>query len=292
MKLISSLILFICLVACTPSAPSGILSKEEMEDVLYDMHLVQSMYETRVEGVKEGTDMMALRLSVLKKHDIDQAQWDSSFNYYCRNSRELYEIYQSLGARIESNVIALGGKVDGMQGEEADTANVWNREAAFVLMHQSPYNLYAFDVEPDSTFQDGDRITLQYDAQFIFQDGMRDVTAFMAVYYDNDSIATVVTHTSYDGHGIVTLNNDVDRLHITKIKGYFLLCQNLMHNSSNANTSTMRLAAIRNVKLLHLRTNPPAPASEQQEEKTDSTKVDSLMVDSIMKSHVTVVNKI
>lgn len=292
MKIINYLTLLMLLVACAPSTPSGILSKEEMEDVLYDMHLAQSMYETREGDITTGADIVALRAAVLKKHDIDKAQWDSSFNYYCRNSRDLYEIYQSLGARIESKVVALGGKVDGMQGEEADTANVWNKESAFVLMHQAPYNLCTFEVEPDSTFQDGDRITLQYDAQFIFQDGMRDVTAFMAVYYDNDSIATVITHTNYDGHGIVTLNNDVERLHITKIKGYFLLGQNLTQNSSNANTSTMRLAAIRNVRLLHLGTVPPAPVKERPEESNDSIKVDSLMKDSIMKSHVTVVNKI
>lgn len=291
MKVINYLILLSLFVACAPSTPSGILSKEEMEDVLYDMHLAQTMYETREGDIKTGADIVALRASVLRKHGVDKAEWDSSFNYYCRNSRELYEIYQSLGARIEGNVVALGGKVDGMQGEDADTANVWSRESAFILMHQAPYNLYTFEVEPDTTFQDGDRITLQYDAQFIFQDGMRDVTAFMAVYYDNDSITTVITHTNYDGHGIATLNNDVERLHVKKIKGYFLLGQNLTHNSSNANVSTMRLAAIRNVKLLHLRTMPPAPAKEVPEEKVDSARADSLMKDSIMKSHVTVINK-
>lgn len=291
MKVINYLILLSLFVACAPSTPSGILSKEEMEDVLYDMHLAQTMYKTREGDIKTGADIVALRASVLRKHGVDKAEWDSSFNYYCRNSRELYEIYQSLGARIEGNVVALGGKVDGMQGEDADTANVWSRESAFILMHQAPYNLYTFEVEPDTTFQDGDRITLQYDAQFIFQDGMRDVTAFMAVYYDNDSITTVITHTNYDGHGIATLNNDVERLHVKKIKGYFLLGQNLTHNSSNANVSTMRLAAIRNVKLLHLRTMPPAPAKVVPEEKVDSARADSLMKDSIMKSHVTVINK-
>lgn len=277
-------------MACAPSVPSGILQKDEMEEVLYDMHIAQSIYETREGGVATGTDLLALRASVLRKHDVDKAVWDSSFNYYCRNSRDMYDIYQSLAKRIERNVIALGGKVDGFQGSEADTANVWKAEDAFILMQQAPYNLFTFDVIPDSTFEDGDRITLQYDAQFIFQDGMRDIATFLAVYYDNDSIATVTSHSNFDGHGIVTLNNDVNRLHVKRIKGYFLLVQNLTQNSSNANTTTMRLAAIRNVKLLHLRTEPPAVKKEEPVEKVDSLKADSLMKDSIMKSHITVKN--
>ena len=277
-------------MACAPSVPSGILQKDEMEDVLYDMHIAQSIYETREGGVATGADLLALRASVLRKHDVDKAVWDSSFNYYCRNSRDMYDIYQSLAKRIERNVIALGGKVDGFQGSEADTANVWKAEDAFILMQQAPYNLFTFDVIPDSTFEDGDRITLQYDAQFIFQDGMRDIATFLAVYYDNDSIATVTSHSNFDGHGIVTLNNDVNRLHVKRIKGYFLLVQNLTQNSSNANTTTMRLAAIRNVKLLQLRTEPPAVKKEEPVEKVDSLKADSLMKDSIMKSHITVKN--
>ena len=277
-------------MACAPSVPSGILQKDEMEDVLYDMHIAQSIYETREGGVATGADLLALRASVLRKHDVDKAVWDSSFNYYCRNSRDMYDIYQSLAKRIERNVIALGGKVDGFQGSEADTANVWKAEDAFILIQQAPYNLFTFDVIPDSTFEDGDRITLQYDAQFIFQDGMRDIATFLAGYYDNDSIATVTSHSNFDGHGIVTLNNDVNRLHVKRIKGYFLLVQNLTQNSSNANTTTMRLAAIRNVKLLHLRTEPPAVKKEEPVEKVDSLKADSLMKDSIMKSHITVKN--
>lgn len=278
------------MMACAPSTPSGILPEDEMENVLYDMHVAQSIYETRSGGVTTGADLIALRASVLNKHGIDKAEWDTSFNYYCRNTREMYSIYQSLSDRIERNVVALGGKVDGIQGEEADTANVWKAEPSFILMHQAPYNLYTFEIQPDSTFEDGDRITLQYDVQFIFQDGMRDVAAYLAVYYDNDSIASVVTHTNFDSHGIATVNNDVDRLHVKKIKGYFILVQNLTQNTSNPNTSTMRLAAIRNVKLLHLRTAPPAPVKEERKEATDSLNVDSLRKDSIMKSHVVVTN--
>ncbi len=281
------------LAACAPSLPPGILSKDDMEDILYDMHIAQAMYDSREGGISDATDLVALRSSVLKKHEVEEAMWDSSFNYYCRNSRDMYEIYQSLDERVERNVVALGGKVAGRQDEDADTANVWNAEPSFLLTHQAPYNLYTFEIEPDSTFEDGDRITLQYDVQFIFQDGKRDVAAFLAVYYANDSVATKVEHTNHEGHGVLTIENTENRLHVKKIKGYFLLVQDLAQNSTNANTSSMRLAALRNVKLLHLRTMPPAPPKVEAPADSlavDSLTLDSIRKDSIMKSHTTITN--
>lgn len=279
MKYLSYIFLLLLFIACKPTTPDGILSPDEMEDVLYDMHKAQAMYDQ--EQKRESTaDILALRASVLKKYDITQAEWDTSYNYYCRNAHQLWDIYNSLSQRVERDVVALGGKIDGIQGEEADTANVWKSESSFILMQQSPYNIYSFAINPDSTFQDGDRINLQYDVQFIFQDGYRDVTAYLAIYYDNDSIYTQVSHTTGDSHGIITISNDVDRLHIKQIKGFFMLSQNIAQPSAAINTSTLRLASVRNVKLLHLPTTPPAPTTPQPEQK-DSLNADSLRLDSL-----------
>ncbi len=261
-----------------------------MEDVLYDMHVAQSVYEAREGGIDNGANLVALRASVLKNHGIAQAEWDSSYNYYCRNARELYRIYQRLSTRIDNNVVALGGKVAGMQGEEADTANVWNAEPSFLLMQQPPYNLYTFEITPDSTFEDGDRITLQYDAQFIFQDGSRDLAAYVAVYYDNDSVTAATARTYFDGHGVVTINNDVDRLHIKMIRGYFILMKNLTQRTDKENSSPLRLVTLNHVKLLHLHTAPPAK-KEPEPEKTDTLKTDSLIRDSVQNLTPVIVNR-
>lgn len=265
-------------MACAPSLPSGVLSEDDMEDVLYDMHVAQAVYE----NAPQEQNVITLRASVLKKYDISQEEWDSSFNYYCRNADKLHGIYKRLNERIQQDVVALGGKVDGMIDDGADTTNVWNNESAFILMQQSPFNLLTYAVEPDSTFEDGDRMTLQFDVQYIFQDGYRDVTAVMNVYYDNDSISTNVTHVNVDGHGVITVNNEVQRLHVKEIKGYFILGRNLNSDSSDPYSTTLRLAAVRNVKLLHTHTTPPAKREET--EKPDSLSVDSLRKDSLIKT--------
>lgn len=258
-------------MACAPSLPSGVLSEDDMEDVLYDMHVAQAIYETSLrENNPKEQDIIAMRASVLKKHDLTQAEWDSSMVYYSRNAHKLHGIYASLMERLERNIIALGGKVDGIQGEDADTANVWNTDRSFILTRQAPYNRFAFHVNADSTFLPGDRITLQYDAQLIFQDGMRDITAVLTVFYEGDSIMTRSTHTTSNSHGIVSIGTDGKPLKVKQIKGYFLLGQNLGTISSNVNGTTLQLAALSNVKLLHLHEQPVAVKKEDETAPKDS----------------------
>lgn len=260
------------MTSCAPSLPDGVLSKEEMEDVLFDFHVAQALYDSR-EFHSTDADIIALRANVLKKHGLTQQEWDASMAYYCQHADDLHRIYIDLADRVERNVIALGGKSEGMQGEEADTANVWKGSPDILLMQQPPYNIWSYDITPDSTFQDGDNISLQCDAKFIFQDGYKSLSLIMVVTFSNDSISTMTTHINRDGHGIITLNNEKDRLHIKNIKGFFMLERNLDAVTTKPISTTLRLVSIRNIKLLHLHTTPPPPPAP---EPVDSARTDSV----------------
>lgn len=275
------------LFGCAPSRPGMVMSPEEMADVLYDMHLAQMLYDDP-DVKKSDADIIMLRNEVLKKHDVSVEEWDSSFNYYCRNTYELYGIYKRIDERLEHNVMLLGGKVEGMQGDDADTCNVWGMESAVVLMHQAPFNKLTFEVIPDSTFEDGDKITLQFDAQMIYQDGYRDLTACLAVYYDNDSVATGVRHVNSDQHCVITINNEKDRLHVKSIKGFLMLLQNLAQEATPSAVPPLRFAAISSIKLLHQHTKSATEKAKEErsmdELKNDSTKTDSVKTDSVHES--------
>lgn len=273
------LLMIAVMTACAPSRPKGILSMGEMEDILYDMHIAQSLFDDG--EVKENdADIIMLRAEVLKKHEVTQAEWDSSFFYYCKNANELHEIYTSLSDRLQQDVIAVGGQMESSSiTDAADSTNIWNLESSIVLMQQAPYNQFSFTITPDSTFAVGDRVVLQCDAQMIFQDGYKDLAVCMEIYYDNDSINTNVMHINGDNRCVITVNNDVDRLKVKQIKGFMIMVQQLNQETTNSNATTLRLAAIRNIKLLHTHTDPPAkakPEDGQNQEKTDSVKTDTL----------------
>ena len=76
----SVLISLLLLISCSPSLPSGIRDKEEMTDVLVDIHLAQGMAEARGEDV-DATRYKYLH-AVFNKHHITEAEFDSSMVYY------------------------------------------------------------------------------------------------------------------------------------------------------------------------------------------------------------------
>lgn len=243
-------ILLLAVVACKPGIPSDVMSEGKMVDIMYDMHVAQAMSEN-ADVMKNNKEVIALRSFVLSKHNVTPEEWEHSYNFYCAHAEYLYEIYQELSERMQQNVVALGGKVQGVEEEEADTANIWNREPNAILMVHAPYNRLSFSIDPDTTLHEGERISLQYEAQMMFQDGLRDLTVVMNVHYANDSICSRVDHVSSDGMRVLSVSNVSDSLKVKKITGFFMLAQNITDESSNDYNSTMRLVALRKIKLLH-----------------------------------------
>ena len=248
MKRLSCILLVIyALIACRPGIPADVLSEGDMVDILYDIHIAQAMAETH-DGLKDEKDVVALRSAVLKKYDVTPEEYERSYLFYCSNAEYLQEIYNDLSDKIRDNVIAAGGKIQGIETEEADTANVWNQEPYMILMDNAPYNKMSFSVLSDSTFRNDDRINLQYDAQMIVQDGTCDVMACMNVFY-GDSIVTQTTQITSSGRGVLSVNGKSNAKKIRKINGFFLLLPN---SSTQGDVPPFRLVVLRKIKLLHL----------------------------------------
>ena len=77
-------------------------------------------------------------------------------------------------------------------------------------------------MKPDTSFHKGDRFLLEFDTQFIFQEGNRDAVAVLAMTLANDSVVAQTIHISAPSHFTLQLNDD-EHLGIKRITGYFLL---------------------------------------------------------------------
>ena len=198
--------ILICLllgvVSCKPSLPGDVLSKGKMADILYDYHVALSMAHS-ADGGDTGQSI-TYREAVLRKHDVTSAEFDSSMVYYMRHTELLEDVYKELGDRLNNEIVALGGNADASQFDNlsatGDTANVWNQAPAMVLSATKPFNAVSFDIPVDTAFHKGDCLMLDFDTQFIFQDGMRGGVALLAVQFKNDSIAQQVTQISNSQH--------------------------------------------------------------------------------------------
>lgn len=259
--------LFVIVLCSCSSDSQEILSHGKMEDIIYDLHLAQGMAD-KGDYDKRAMKEAEYRAAVLKKYEITQAEWDSSFTYYCRHADELHEIYNNVAERMRDEIVSLGGEV-ALNGEgfSADTANIWNMERNFILVPNEPYNVKSYVIPADSTIKKGDRLTMQFSTQFVYQDGMRDVVAVMAVTFQNDSVASEIRHATQQGTTSFSIQDD-QHLGIKKVSGYFIVGSNL----NDVPSSTVRLASISNVRIVIAHEEKKAEEKENDKEANDSLK--------------------
>lgn len=106
-KLISSAFFFIPLLLLITSCskrPETVLSRVEMQDLLYDLH--------KTDGVLEALDIPARNIeerqiyyqTVLDYHHTNQAQFDSSIVWYTAHPKKFEKIYLHVLKRIEKEL--------------------------------------------------------------------------------------------------------------------------------------------------------------------------------------------
>lgn len=280
--LVAVMALLFCVSSCKPSLPGGVLSKSKMTDILYDYHLALAMAHMDDNGDKGQS--LAYREAVLRKHDVTSAEFDSSMVYYMRHTELLEDVYKDLTDRYNNEITAMGGSAK--EGGEfanlsatGDTANVWNLAASMVFMPVKPFNSTSFDIKVDSTFHKGDRLMLDFDAQFIYQDGMRNGVAMLAVQFGNDSIAQRTIMIQSTQHYSVELS-DADSLGIKSVKGYFML-MNDDNGTGVSSQTTLKLMFLEHIKLIRMHPLKPmaAPAGSSSSASSDSLRKDSASSD-------------
>ena len=276
--LVAVMALLFCVSSCKPSLPGGVLSKGKMTDILYDYHLALAMAHMDDNGDKGQS--LAYREAVLRKHDVTSAEFDSSMVYYMRHTELLEDVYKDLTDRYNNEITAMGGSAK--EGGEfanlsatGDTANVWNLATSMVFMPVKPFNSTSFNIKVDSTFHKGDRLMLDFDAQFIYQDGMRNGVAMLAVQFGNDSIAQRTIMIQSTQHYSVELSDD-DSLGIKSVKGYFML-MNDDNGTGVSSQTTLKLMFLEHIKLIRMHPLKPmaAPSGSASSASSDSLRKDS-----------------
>ncbi len=187
------------LLGCKPERPKGILSEGKMEKVLVDYHLAQGMAEAA-----DGGDIEAARYkyiqAVFQKHNITEAQFDSSLVYYFENSEKFFEIYKNVSLKVRAQAEKFGVDARATQNQYAhltdqgDTANIWTDHTNACIMPNKVHNLYQFTMAADSTFQEGDAFIWHFHTQYITQGYGGEAYAVFSLQYENDSIVSVTQY--------------------------------------------------------------------------------------------------
>lgn len=140
----------------------------------------------------------------------------------------------------------------------------------FVLTPAEGLNNKSFSIAADSTYKPGDKFMFDFDAQFIYQDGMRDGMVVLAMTLQNDSVVTTNCRVTNSQHYSLQLE-DFGRLGVKSVKGYFLLNKGDF-TSEGSSSTTLKLMFVENIRLVRMHQKKV----EAKPEETKGDKADSV----------------
>lgn len=270
------LLVLMLVVACKPTVPSEYIQPGDMEDILYDYHLALAM--SRQKGGSDVDFNRSLYFqSVLKKHGVTEAEFDSSLVYYYSHVYRLKDIYSEVNQRLSDEATGLGVAVGDINrysqySTTGDTANIWNQQTDLLLVPCPTMNRYDFTVKVDSTFKKGDSFMFQFMSEYIWQSGSKDLTVCIVCKYEGDSIIQTANHVSSAGTAQVRIPaNRKNKL--TDMRGFIYL------NDGNDDGNGRKMLFISQIQLIRFHDK----TAENEEITNDESSTETPAKDSIQR---------
>lgn len=251
--------------------PAGVLSAGDFEDVLYDIHMSHYLEFDKPVGdtLSYEAHRYALTLDVLKKHDVTQAEWDSSMVYYTRHSPQLKEIYDNLYERLSLVAESSGASVgDG----STDSTDIWKSDRQLLLTSQRSNCTMQWTIKTDTLLKAGDKLCLEYLLLFLNKQTQNRLMTVLTIRLNNDSV--IVRNQVSSQTGIYSMNIEDDKkIGIKSVSGYFMLMHPqtaMLGNVEDAKQiNNTQIVEVTNIKLTHQSIAAPLP--EKNDAEKDST---------------------
>lgn len=100
-QLLFLMVLVLVGMGCKPGVPSGLIQPAEMEQVLYNVHMVDGMIGNIMQNDSAKKVAAAYYKGIYEKFDIDSAQFAHSMDYYYSNPVVMSKMYTNIVARLE-----------------------------------------------------------------------------------------------------------------------------------------------------------------------------------------------
>ena len=247
---ISLLILAVSMLSCDKT-PHGVLSVNDMADLIVDLELANSYIENNYNDFTSDSSKQVLRQSVFMKHGITQKDYDSSLVWYAHNMEDYVKAYDKAVGKLKnkyeklqksgndnngpSEMIAegmapgepthnptprpAGGrglKQFGKAGDQqADSIDMWTGQRSYMLVQGAQRGFITFDLLPEAGHKPGDRYQLAYK----LMRGGNEFKVSLNVDYSDGSTAQMARGTNSDGWVTIDLQSDTTRT-VRRVYGF------------------------------------------------------------------------
>ena len=236
------------LAGCKPGVPEQFIQPDDMEEILYDYFVSQGMATVPEKGNNSEDYRRDLYFNaVLKKHGVTRAEFDSSMVYYYTRADRFVKVYRRVQDRLSEEALNLGaseGEVERFTTitQNGDTANVWEGDRSMFFVPYAPYNRCQFFQKADTSYHKGDSFMMTFKADYLYQGGSKDGLLYLALKYDNDSVASAVTRFSVSGNSQLRISACDNR--VKEISGYFYLGEGYQKSTD------LKLLFLTNIQLI------------------------------------------
>ena len=247
---ISLLILAVSMLSCDKT-PRGVLSVNDMADLIVDLELADSYIENKYNDFPSDSSKQVLRQSVFMKHGITQKDYDSSLVWYAHNMEDYIKAYDKAVGKLKNKYEKLQKSSNGNNGpsemiaegmdpgepthnptprptggrglkqfgktgdQQADSIDMWKGQRSYRLAQGSQRGFITFDLLPDAGHKPGDRYQLAYK----LMRGGNEFKVSLNVDYSDGSTSQMARGTNSDGWINIDVQSDTSRT-VRRVYGF------------------------------------------------------------------------
>lgn len=201
------------IISCQVERPQTVLSDNKMEEVLYDYHIAKAMGE-KISQQEKYKRILYVE-NVFRKHNITQADFDTSMAWFSRNPEIIHQIYENVKNKLKihkdeiNELLALQENKSSMT-PEGDSVNIWNKQNTYLLTSMPLNNRLNFSIPYDPNFHQRDSLKWYINFHFIkeYPDTTSAPIMAMQIVYRNDSIKALSRKIKENGPQMICLQND------------------------------------------------------------------------------------
>ena len=199
----------------------------------------------------------------MKKYGYTQADFDSSMVWYYNHLEDLFRIYERVQHRLSEDALASGASIREIQqftnySHLSDTTDVWEGKRYLLLYPQAPFHIYQFRQKADSSYHVGDSFLLTYGVTYFVQSGSRNAQVYLALRYDNDSVATRDYAIPPSGMGTIRIPEEDHAL--KELRGYIIMNR----RGSEAMDNAVCMLFLDRIQLLRIRKKNTSSSGKTQ----------------------------
>ncbi len=141
--------------------PEGVIKPDKMEEVLYDMHVAESVVEEDPTKFRDKDKKREILAGVYAENNITKAQFDTSLVYYSKNLETYLKIYEKVSKRLgmekDSLIEELHAYELSLLSPIGDSVDVWKLDPQFILGDMDIYTK-RFVLMGDSNYRANDKL--------------------------------------------------------------------------------------------------------------------------------------